>query len=445
MSSDDLANESLTELLNRARVDIQERWRTLITDRTQRVLAAAGNPATFSPLERLLLDLAQIIEQSSSPADVRSAVERRLGDLLSYVKNLEDQFQLQTAEVVFCLTNLKLALAAAFDTLGQSSDDANANESPSNLMSERVRQMETLLGRVATVLADTNLQPESVSRPQEQTLAFEYALLYERTRQLAITDSLTRLYNFGYFWDRLKEERARAERYGRLLSLVLVDIDHFKFYNDHNGHPAGNEVLRRISRILSEESREVDIVARYGGEELVILSPESNRRHAYLLAERIRQRIADTLFAYRQSQPGGRITVSSGVATYPIDADSEESLVHCADQALYAAKGAGRNRVNAYAPKQRVTLRLRPHRSVASVALVGSFNAWDPMADPMQALPDASFSFEIGLNPGTYQYKFVLDGHEWIADATGERQPDNYGGENSILRVRREPSGPPSS
>ena len=298
--------------------------------------------------------------------------------------------------------------------------------------------MEMLLGRLAAVIADTSIQVHIFSHPQEQTLAFEYAILYERTRQLAITDSLTELYNFGYFWDRLKGERARAERYQRLLSLIFVDIDHFKHYNDHNGHPAGNEVLRRISRILSEESREVDIVARYGGEELVILSPESNRRHAFSLAERIRQRIADTLFPFRQSQPRGRITVSAGVATYPVDADTEETLVHCADQALYAAKRQGRNRVVAHAPAHKITLQLRPYRPTASVALVGNFNAWDPMADPMQALPDGSFRFEIALNPGTYHYKFVLDSQEWIPDVHGERQPDSFGGENSILRVRRE-------
>jgi len=286
-------------------------------------------------------------------------------------------------------------------------------------------------------MTDTSLQSQTSGHPQEQTLALEYALLYERTRQLAITDSLTQLYNFGYFWDRLREERARAERYERLLSLVLVDIDNFKSYNDHNGHPAGNEVLKRIARILAEESREVDIVARYGGEELVILSPESNRRHAFLLAERIRQRIADTLFPYRQSQPGGRITVSAGVATYPIDAESEESLVHCADQALYLAKGSGRNTVVRYAPKHQVRLTLRPYRAATTAALVGNFNAWDPLADPMLALPDGTFTFDIALNPGTYQYKFVLDGNEWIAESTSERQPDNYGGENSILRVRR--------
>ena len=437
MISDKPTPESLSDALTRLLPHIQRQWQTLVAERSQRVVAAANDPAAFAPLAGLMIDLAQIIEQSSSPEQVRSVVEQRLPDVLQYMRALEEQSELQASDVVFCLNTLRHALSAVSSGAARAAAEPDSSLH-SNHHFEGIHRMEMLLGRLTAVIADTSVQVHMINHPQEQTLAFEYALLYERTRQLAITDSLTELYNFGYFWDRLREERARAERYERLLSLILVDIDHFKHYNDHNGHPAGNDVLRRISRILSEESREVDIVARYGGEEFVVLSPESNRRHVFSLAERIRQRIADTLFPFRQSQPGGRMTVSAGVATYPVDADTEEALVHCADQALYAAKAAGRNRVVAHAPSHKITLQLRPYRPATSVALVGNFNAWDPKADPMQSLPDGTFGFEIALNPGTYHYKFVLDGQEWIADVHGERQPDSFGGENSILRVRRD-------
>lgn len=438
MSPEDYPSEPLTEALNRLLPRVHELWQTLIAQRAERIVVTAQDSTAFAPLGGLLIDLAKLIEQSPSPEQVRPAVEERLSDVLKYMKALEEQFGLNTADVVFCLNVLRLALAATFGGAIQSGTTEGAGQPISNFRFEGVQRMDMLLGRLAEVTADASIHVRDFNDPQEQTLAFEYALLYERTRQLAITDALTELYNFGYFWDRLKEERARAERYQRLLSLVLVDIDHFKHYNDNNGHPAGNEVLRRISRIMSEESREVDIVARYGGEELVILSPETNRRHAFLLAERIRQRIADTLFPYRQSQPGGRITVSAGVATYPVDADSAETLVHCADQALYAAKAQGRNVVVAHAPRQKIMLTFRPYRTARSVGLVGNFNAWDPKADLMQTLPDGTFRFEIALTPGTYHYKFVLDGQEWLADSCAERQPDNYGGENNILRIRRE-------
>ena len=438
MTPDEKPTEPLTETLARLLPNIHDQWRLLVAERASRVVAASNDASAFSPLAGLLTDLAKLIERSSSPEQVRAAVEERLSDVLRYMRILEEQFELQTADVVFCLNTLRLALSSTLSGIVRDAQTDNGREASLNLRLEGLQRMDMLLGRLAAVIADTSSQVHVAHHPQEQTLALEYALLYERTRQLAITDSLTELYNFGYFWDRLKEERARAERYQRLLSLVLVDIDHFKQYNDQNGHPAGNEILKRISRIMSEESREVDIVARYGGEELVVLSPESNRRHAFLLAERIRQRIADTLFPFRQSQPGGRLTVSAGVATYPVDADTEESLVHCADQALYAAKGRGRNAVVAHAPIHKLTLALRPYRPTTSVALVGNFNAWDPKADLMQQMPDGAFSFEIALNPGIYRYKFVLDGLEWLADANSERQPDNFGGENNILRVRRE-------
>jgi diguanylate cyclase (GGDEF)-like protein len=334
------------------------------------------------------------------------------------------------------LAALRRALWTCLGPAETGSTTASPEHLPSEVRVEEIHQMEMLLGRLAVVVADSALHIRDPNASQEQVLAFEYALLYERTRQLAITDALTELYNFGYFWDRLKEERARAERYQRLLSLIMVDIDHFKHYNDHNGHLAGNEVLRRISRIISDESREVDIVARYGGEELVVLSPEANRRHAFLLAERIRQRIADALFAHRELQPGGRVTVSAGVATYPVDANSEESLVHCADQALYVAKRQGRNAVVAYEPTHRVTISFHPYRAAKTVSLVGNFNAWDLKADLMFPVGDGGFQFTIALNPGTYRYKFVLDGHEWLADESVERLPDNFGGENNVLRVR---------
>jgi diguanylate cyclase (GGDEF)-like protein len=437
-SSDKKAIESLTETLARLLPQLHAQWTSLATERANRIITTANDSDAFEPLAGLLIDLAKLIEQSSSPAQVRTAVEERLSDVLRYMRALEERFELHAADVGFCLNALRLALSATFNGIARTSSSDSRRDAVSNIRSEGVHRLDMLLGRLAAVVADASMHVHVSGHPKEQTLAFEYALLYERTRQLAITDSLTELYNFGYFWDRLKEERARAERYQRLLSLILVDIDHFKHYNDHNGHPAGNEILRRISRIMSEESREVDIVARYGGEELVILSPEMNRRHAFLLAERIRQRIADTLFSFRQSQPGGRITVSAGVATYPVDADTEESLVHCADQALYSAKGRGRNAVVAYAPEHKIMIRLRPYRPANSVALVGNFNAWDPKADHMLPLPDGTFHFEIALNPGTYHYKFVLDGQEWLADADCERQPDNYGGENNILRIRRE-------
>jgi diguanylate cyclase (GGDEF)-like protein len=253
---------------------------------------------------------------------------------------------------------------------------------------------------------------------------------------MAITDRLTGLYNFGYFLERLKEERLRAERYHRLLSLVILDIDHFKKYNDSSGHPAGNEVLKKIATILKQEAREVDIVARYGGEELVIILPETSRKRAMELAERIRQRVSDALFEHMQSQPLGRLTISAGVATFPVDASNEEDLIKRADSSLYLAKSQGRNRVVAFEPPIKIPLTYRPQRVIEKAALVGSFNNWDKEADAMIRQEDGSFQFIISLSPGIYHYKFVLNDTEWIPDPTcPDRVHDGSGGDNSVLRV----------
>jgi diguanylate cyclase (GGDEF)-like protein len=271
---------------------------------------------------------------------------------------------------------------------------------------------------------------------QQDVLAIEYALLYERTRQIAITDRLTGLYNFGYFLDRLKEEKMRAERYHRLLSLIIFDIDHFKKYNDANGHPAGNEVLKKIAEILKAEAREVDIVARYGGEEMVIILPETSRKRAAELADRIREKVASATFSKMESQPLKKLTLSAGVATYPVDAANEESLIKKADSSLYVAKSQGRNQVVSFEPATKVTVTYHPSKPVNKVALVGNFNNWDKDVDLMDRQEDGSFRFVISLEPGVYHYKFVLDDDEWVIDpSNSQKSYDGMGGDNNVLKV----------
>jgi diguanylate cyclase (GGDEF)-like protein len=176
-------------------------------------------------------------------------------------------------------------------------------------------------------------------------MAVDKARTLESTRQLAITDELTRLYNHRYFLQQLTNEINRAKRYNRRLSLLMLDIDHFKDYNDAFGHLKGNEILRDLAGILMEFSREVDIPVRYGGEEFTITMPETNRRRGRILAERLRKKISGHPFKRRERQPRGRLTVSIGLATYPDNAATPFELIEAADKALYEAKRGGRNRV----------------------------------------------------------------------------------------------------
>jgi diguanylate cyclase (GGDEF)-like protein len=171
----------------------------------------------------------------------------------------------------------------------------------------------------------------------------ELAEANARLAQLAVTDGLTALYNHRHFHERLALEVERSGRNGLPLALFMIDVDHFKKYNDRNGHPAGDDVLRHVARLLSDGRRANDICARYGGEEFAIVLVDTPKLTAAQVAEKLRQRIADYEFAHGRGQPGGRLTVSIGVAAFPDDASDAEGLVRAADSALYKAKSGGRN------------------------------------------------------------------------------------------------------
>jgi diguanylate cyclase (GGDEF)-like protein len=423
------SQNTLSLFLQKKENILRDRWQSSVRQLSRRLEGLSGHEGVFHEVRGLLFDLVSVVERSGS---VEQAVDAEFGEILTHLKRLQSDHQLSSTDMVFLLFSMRDAVREAVREivdLGPQGQHEVSAHFPT------VSQVSMLLNRLGLVFFEGAMRLREDGGAQD-VLAIEYALLYERARQMAITDRLTSLYNFGYFLERLKEERLRAERYHRLLSLVILDIDHFKKYNDSNGHPAGNEVLKKIATILKQEAREVDIVARYGGEEMVIVLPETSRRRATELAERIRQRINETMFERMQSQPQGRITISAGVDTFPVDASNEEDLVKKADSSLYIAKSQGRNRVVAFEPPIKITIAYKPQREVQKVSLVGNFNNWDKDADLMTRQEDGSFRFIISLNPGIYHYKFVLNDLEWIPDPSSpERVHDGLGGDNSILRV----------
>ncbi|MDW8019889.1 MAG: GGDEF domain-containing protein [Chloroherpetonaceae bacterium] len=174
----------------------------------------------------------------------------------------------------------------------------------------------------------------------------------EELNRLIITDEKTQLYNFRYFKSQLHQEVVRSRRFGEPFSLIMVDVDKFKHYNDTNGHLLGDEVLKKVARLIRQECRETDVPARFGGEEFAVLLPRTDKEEAKFVAERIRKAIEDEVFINQEKQPGGNLTASLGIATFPTDANTEEELVSVADIALYEAKARGRNRSLHYADLQ---------------------------------------------------------------------------------------------
>jgi diguanylate cyclase (GGDEF)-like protein len=195
-------------------------------------------------------------------------------------------------------------------------------------------------------LASRNKELERMNHSLEQAVGRRTQELAEanaRLAQLAVTDGLTSLYNHRHFHERLALEVERSVRNGLPLSLFMIDVDHFKAYNDAHGHPSGDELLRRLARLMGDGRRANDFVARYGGEEFCIVLVDTPKLTAAQLAERLRERIASHPFPNAGSQPGGSLTISMGVASFPDDASDSEALVRAADAALYEAKHAGRD------------------------------------------------------------------------------------------------------
>ncbi len=265
---------------------------------------------------------------------------------------------------------------------------------------------------------------------------FSYAELLD----LAFRDPLTDLHNLRYFEKRFEEEIQRARRYRHPVSLIMLDIDHFKHFNDTHGHPAGNDALIQVARVLTKESRETDLVARYGGEEFAHILPETTKRTAQDLAERMRLRVEANTIVLDNGEHH-RVSVSMGVATFPRDGSASGPLIEAADRALYQAKKLGRNRLSVYVPDTHADFVFAgEEQPPLTVSVVGTFNGWDKLADPLALREDGRWHGRVEMVPGTYEYKYVINGERWIKDPTcAEAVSDGYWGENSILSLTRNP------
>ena len=318
-----------------------------VRDRPVRVDSGVERPVSWNPdlveaLQRVLLS------RKASDQDLEQ-------ELVALVDRYQDQVY---AELIYLLSHLRF-------------EPAEAKVHWQGIAELRRTMQARLASAIDHRVALVSYFLE-VHRRFENPTVIEMSL-FEQAREMAYRDELTGLHNFRYFKQFSSYEISRSRQYGFGVSLVLIDIDDFKTYNDTLGHQAGNEALLRVAELIGGALRDVDLAARYGGEEFVVVAPETPKVGARLLAERICERIGSHAFDGEDAQPGGRLTASLGVATYPADAADAEELVRRADQALYLAKSSGKNQVCLYGNSRRSYRRIPT--SVEGVARYGAEEA----------------------------------------------------------------------
>ena len=241
---------------------------------------------------------------------------------------------------------------------------AKGRYSTNSVLSVPLKAKERLLGvinvnrLVSTRPFNSNDENLLMIFANQAAIALENARLYHKLEKMAITDGLTGLANHRAFQEQLVSELARASRFFQEVSLLIIDIDHFKSINDTYGHQRGDHVLRCVGQSLQKLVRKMDLVARYGGEEFAIIMPQTPKSEALRIAERIRANVGKQRWV--EEDPTRAVTLSVGVSEYPNDGQDPARLVELADQALYQSKQAGRNRVTSASLEMARTREVNP-------------------------------------------------------------------------------------
>ena len=179
-------------------------------------------------------------------------------------------------------------------------------------------------------------------------VAFKNCEYLGAAKEEAIKDALTGLYNKKFFLERGQELIEKSTNYDHVFSIFIFDIDNFKHYNDTNGHVQGDVLLAELGKLLQEKTRSTNVAARYGGEEFIVLLQNADKHKAEVYAEDIRKTIETHPFLYREMQPLGCVSISGGIAEFPLDGESIKELIDNADKSLYESKESGRNLIKLY-------------------------------------------------------------------------------------------------
>ncbi len=251
-------------------------------------------------------------------------------ELLHEIKQLDPNTQVVIMTSNASLESATAALrSGAYDYLQKPFEDLDAISAVIDRAADKVEEI-----RQAETMVD------SLKRN-----AHELETLNSQLTNLATKDALTGLFNRRHFLEALELELAGSRRHGRTFSLLFVDLDRFKHYNDTFGHPAGDDLLKGLAELITRNSRSTTTVARYGGEEFILLVPEAPKAGAKIFAERLRASVEEHVWHDKESHPSVQVTLSIGVSTFPEDGLDAKTMISRADEALYKAKEEGRNRI----------------------------------------------------------------------------------------------------
>ena len=306
-------------------VDDEDTLRGVISQ----VLEEDGYDVTGAPSGEEALDL---FRQAPYPIVVTDIIMGKMSglDLLQEVKLLNPEALVVVMTSQASLDRATSAIrSGAYDFLTKPFDELEVISAVVNRANEKVQ----LLERNRSLMASLKSHTEELER------------VNSNLEEMATHDGLTGLHNHRFFRDVLDLEVSRSARHQRTFSLVFIDVDHFKDFNDTYGHLAGDEALKGLAQTFTEGKRASTVVARYGGEEFVSMLPETAKEGALQYAELLRKKVEKQTFRDHEGQPLGNVTISLGVAAFPTDATDSKTLIERADRALYQAKESGRNRV----------------------------------------------------------------------------------------------------
>jgi len=245
---------------------------------------------------------------------------------------------------------------------------------------------------------------------------------------------LTGLYNRRVFYEKLSDELDQCKKKKKVVSLLMLDLDGFKEFNDTQGHQAGDLILQEFAGILKTELRESDIVARYGGDEIMVILRSVDKLYARKIGDKLREKIEEEFKKIN-------ITVSGGISEFPSDGKKCDDMISQTDEALYRAKEFGGNKIVYFKP---VEVSYQPITGgtaevIKKVACVGDFNRWNKKFGMMkysQSGESKKWNVVLNLKPGRYRYKFLINGTKWISDPKStEFVEDGFSGQCSILTV----------